>query len=417
MKHSLWWISVQGKINRTANIIYSKFFDSRYHFPLIIPAAISIILVLIADKIGEFETVEDIILHSVGNTAAVLFSIIFASVAIILAISESTLRLSRTNTRWFFGFIEIIKRFKAPIIFSLLLVASYLIILPIDAMIADCEFDKLISMAFIIFLLTTNLYIIIRIGEVSMEMLSYIRAAISETKMDDEDRITFTVVDDKQSCKKEISRVFKTVKASAITMQDQLNRIADLEVITKPEWKRERLLVESILESTQIIIASMEDVVFLTKDDVDKYEIIYDKTIDLVKEGDAQRYHNRISGAIATLDRNLIDFRNRIDALTDCIDGVDYFENSDFIRQRLKNNIHLENNQEDSSKQSECNIPVISSSSTQKTNCCSNEVRNEQNYISLVERLSSALFSMRNSSNTTYQLCQKVESALNGEEI
>ena len=292
---------MKQKTRKVYNWIYHFFYKDNSRVPIIAALAVAISFVATFYLIGEYDVIKRIILYEVGGTALALFTITFASLAILLAISESTMRLSQKNKRWFIELYKIVDKFKMPIIVSLILALLHLITFPVVEILDTGLVSTILSLGFVVAIFTANIFLIILIGEVSLKMLFFIKAALSETDSGSNYEQSLTLTKDKTTFVFTITSTFKNAQSLTGKLADILGGI-----------ETDRQVMKGVNESVGKISDFAQKIVLTTQYNVEGWEKRYD---DVVRneDGKSSEYHEKIDQAVDSIRLSILDVDRTLD--------------------------------------------------------------------------------------------------------
>ena len=278
---------------------YNIFFEKNPINPLIISVAISIILTFFAHYYEVYPAFEEVVILEVGATSTALFAILFSSIAILIAISEGTLKLSKKNSKWFSNYSSITNKLRRPVILSLSLAAMCLLIPPILTIFGGETWH---SMLFVVMILSINLYLIILIGEVIVRMLSHVKASIGQDVDGTGQEYTAVLITSKQSCIHELNRLQKNLRSFTNRSATILEKVS----IYEPEGQDTRS-IDNISNGIVNIMHSIQD--------LEHSENEYDLFLSTNSELSIYKYHDSMSKFIAIMERELLEVNRSLDEI------------------------------------------------------------------------------------------------------
>lgn len=157
------------------NLISNIFYDDT-NLSLVVSGLFGLGVVLIAFLLDVEDTVFYMILSSDSQTVAGLLSILYASIAIIMAISSSTQNLSSENTRWLLGMLKIVQQFRRPIISSMLLVFVLFFTNSTIAIIEAQVWKTPVESTLTFLIISFTVHVIMCTLILSLNMINYIKA-------------------------------------------------------------------------------------------------------------------------------------------------------------------------------------------------------------------------------------------------
>lgn|GEM_PF-5375294 len=168
-------MSIRSSLKHIYNSIVNIFYDDS-NLLVVVSALFGIVLIVMSFLLNVETAVFYIVLSGDSQTIASLLSILYASIAIIMAISSSTQSLSDENSRWLQGMLKVIQQFRRPIISSMLLV---FVLFFCNSTIAIIELNSwyLVIEAILTFMIVfLSVHVTICTLILSLSMINYIKA-------------------------------------------------------------------------------------------------------------------------------------------------------------------------------------------------------------------------------------------------
>jgi len=284
-------MKIFASFRRMMHRLYSALFERGDAVPVLISLITPVLMAVAAYLSGTYGSYERVVLYEVGGTSTALFAILLSSIAILLAISEGTLKLSRKNTKWFSNFSSITNKLKRPVILALSLAALAVLVPPIVTMVGT---ETYVSVFLTVLLLSANIYLIILTGDVMMRMLAHIRASVGHSLDEEAGRSYIISINDRPSCLHEINRTQNSMRSFTGLLLDALEKIKQHE----PGEKR--------TPSTQNIISDIGTIMSNIQD-FEHTEEEYDHFLSNHSEQQIDEYHDLISKSIIAVEKGLTE--------------------------------------------------------------------------------------------------------------
>ena len=212
-------IRVKHFINSTINIFYD---DTNLLVAVSCLFGLSVVISSFALDIEE--SVFFVILSGDSQTVANLLSILYASIAIIMAISSSTQNLSNENSRWLLGMLKIIQQFRWPIISSISLVFLLFFSNSTVTIIETYEWHSIIEALLTFLTVSLTVHVIICTLILSLNMINYIKA---QFQYSENVKVNYVIIDTESDFTEAFLGCVKEIREALLGLTDTMKNISD----------------------------------------------------------------------------------------------------------------------------------------------------------------------------------------------
>lgn len=207
-------------VRHAGNYIINTLYDNQ-RAVLLFSCFFGLGVVLLSFWLDVEDMVFETILAGDSQTVAGLLSILYASIAIIMAISSTTQRVSSENNRWLTGMLKVVGQFRLPIITSMLLVFLLFFSNSTIRIVELSEYAIVYESMLTFMIVTITVHVIFSTLNLSLNMLSYIKAEIRFS----DDANGYSIIDSEEAFHKALDSTVERLRDSVSEVISALDRV------------------------------------------------------------------------------------------------------------------------------------------------------------------------------------------------